>query len=201
MVFSIFEKNSFTYFKVLQMISKKISSIIQSRKSTYPNEFNGKIIEEDIILQLLENANHAPTHKMTQPWLFKIFCNNSKKKLLAEILSYEELSENKKKKLENSFNKSSHIICICMKKNNDLLPEWEEIAATAMAVQNLWISCVDSNIGGYWSTPKYLNKLRTFLKLNSDEICLGFFYLGVHDSKKTKKIRRDNISDRIQWFK
>ena len=103
--------------------------------------------------------------------------------------------------IENSFNKSSHIICICMKKNNDLLPEWEEIAATAMAVQNLWISCVDSNIGGYWSTPKYISKLRTFLTLNEDEICLGFFYLGIHDSKNARKIRRDNISEKIQWFR
>ena len=199
--FLFLKKNSFPYFKALQMISKKISSIIQSRKSTYPNEFNGKIIEEDIILQLLENANHAPTHKMTQPWLFKIFCNDSKKKLLDEIILINEFSEIKKNKLENSFNKSSHIICICMKKNSDLLPEWEEVAATAMAVQNLWISCVNSNIGGYWSTPKYINKLRTFLKLNTDEICLGFFYLGVHDSKKTNKKRRDNTSDKIQWFK
>ena len=183
------------------MISKQISSIIQSRKSTYPNEFNGKIIDEDVILQLLENAIHAPTHKMTQPWLFKIFCNDSKKKLLDEIVRINEFSENKRIKIENSFNKSSHIICICMKKNNDLLPEWEEVAATAMAVQNLWISCVNSNIGGYWSTPKYINKLRTFLKLNTDEIFLGFFYLGVHDSKKTNKKRRDNTSHKIQWFK
>ena len=183
------------------MINKKISSIIQSRKSIYPNEFNGKIIKEDVIMQLLENANYAPTHKMTQPWRFKVFCNNSKKKLLDEIVKNKIVTENKKNKLENSFNKSSHIICICMKKNKDLLPEWEEIAATAMAVQNLWISCVNSNIGGYWSTPKYINKLRTFLKLNADEICLGFFYLGVHDSKKTNKTRRDNISDKIQWFK
>jgi len=183
------------------MIDKKISSIIQSRKSIYPNEFNGKIIEEDIIVQLLENANYAPTHKMTQPWIFKIFCNDSKKKLLDEITRNKDLSENKKKKLENSFNKSSHIICICMKKNDDLLPEWEEIAATAMAVQNIWISCVGSNIGGYWSTPKYINTLRKFLKLNVDEICLGFFYLGVHSSKKINKKRRDNISEKIQWFR
>ena len=183
------------------MINKKISSIIQSRKSIYPNEFNGNIIEEDVIIQLLENANYAPTHKMTQPWIFKIFCNDSKKKLLDEIIKNKEVSENKKKKLENSFDKSSHIICICMKKNNDLLPEWEEIAATSMAVQNLWISCVDSNIGGYWSTPKYISKLRTFLTLNEDEICLGFFYLGVHNSKNTRKIRRDNISKKIQWFR
>ena len=183
------------------MINKKISSIIQSRKSTYPNEFNGKIIEEDIIIQLLENANYAPTHKMTQPWRFKIFSYDSKKKLLDEIKRNKDFSENKKKKLENNFNKASHIICICMKKSNDLLPEWEEIAATAMAVQNLWLSCADSNIGGYWSTPKYINKLRKFLKLNVDEICLGFFYLGVLSSKKINKKTRDNVTEKTQWFR
>tara|TARA_B100001287_G_C22606518_1_gene493002 strand:- start:183 stop:734 length:552 start_codon:yes stop_codon:yes gene_type:complete len=183
------------------MINKKISCIIQSRRSVYPNEFNGETIKEDTINQLLENANCAPTHKMTQPWRFKIFCNGSKKKLLDEIITNKLVNDNKKNKLLNSFNKSSHIICICMQKNKELLPEWEEIAATAMAVQNLWISCVDSNIGGYWSTPKYVNKLRTFLQLNKDERCLGFFYLGVHKSKNEKKIKRDNINKKIEWIR
>ena len=183
------------------MINEKISYIIQSRQSVYPYEFNGKTIKEDVVIKLLENANYAPSHKMTQPWRFKIFCNNSKKKLLDEIKLNFFFSENKKKKLENSFNRSSHIICICMKRNNDLLPEWEEIAATAMAVQNLWISCVDSNIGGYWSTPKYINKLGAFLKLNQDEVCLGFFYLGIQDSKNLKTRRRDNIHEKIEWFR
>ena len=183
------------------MIKKEISSIIKSRQSIYPNEFNGKMIPEEVILDLLENANYAPSHKMTLPWIFKVFCGNSKIKLLKEIIKEKDIHEKKKEKLKDSFNKSSHIICICMKKNNDLLPEWEEIAATSMAVQNLWISCVDSNIGGYWSTPKYISKLRKFLTLSEDEICLGFFYLGVHNSKNTRKIRRDNISEKIQWFR
>ena len=183
------------------MINKKISSIIQSRRSIYPNEFNGEMIKEDVVIELLENANYAPTHKMTQPWRFKVFCNDSKKKLLNEIVKNKEVSENKKNKLENSFNKSSHIICICMKKNKDLLPEWEEIAATAMAVQNLWISCVNSNIGGYWSTPKYISKLNKFLTLKKDEICLGLFYLGIYETKNERKIPRNNISTKIQWFR
>ena len=67
------------------MIKKEITSIIQSRKSVYPNEFNGEIIRNEDIIQLLENANHAPSHKMTQPWRFKIFYQNSKKNLLTLI--------------------------------------------------------------------------------------------------------------------
>ena len=183
------------------MINKELSSIIKSRQSIYPNEFTGQIIKEEVIMELLENANHAPTHKMTQPWIFKIFCNDSKIKLLSEILKNKEIAENKRKKLEHNFNKSSHVICICMKKNNHLLPEWEEIAATAMAVQNLWISCVGSKIGGYWSTPKYIHKLNEFLSLNKDEKCLGLFYLGVHNSNITKNIKRKSISEKTQWFR
>ena len=88
-----------------------------------------------------------------------------------------------------------------MKRNKDLLPEWEEIAATSMAVQNIWISCVDSNIGGYWSTPNYMSQLRSFLQLNQDEICLGFFYLGMHNSKNEKTTRRGDLYEKIQWFR
>jgi nitroreductase len=183
------------------MIKEEISLIIKSRQSIYPNQFNGRIIPEDVILELLENANHAPSHKMTQPWIFKVFCGDSKNKLLTEILKEKETHEKKNEKLKDNFNRSSHIICVCMKKNNHLLPEWEEISATAMAVQNLWISCVGSNIGGYWSTPKYANKLKSYLSLSNDEKCLGFFYLGVLDSKNFRKIKRKSINEKIQWFR
>ena len=181
------------------MIKKEIISIVQSRKSVYPKEFNGEMIKDKDIIQLLENANHAPSHKMTQPWRFKIFCQNSKKKLLNEIIKVTDFSEIKKQNIENRFKKTSHIITICMKKNTDIVPEWEEIAATAMAVQNIWISCSKSNIGGYWSTPKYAKKLRKFLELEKDEICLGFFYLGIHQSERKKRLR-NSVIDKIQWF-
>lgn len=184
------------------MLNKYISKIIKLRQSVYPKDFNGQIIEEKTILELLENANYAPTHKMTQPWMFKIFSNSYKEKLLTEIIKINrKISEDKKKKITENFHKSSHIICICMKKNTILLPEWEEIAATAMAVQNLWISCVDSNIGGYWSTPKYINNLNSFLCLKEDEKCLGFFYLGVHNSTNQRNKKRISINNKIEWFR
>ena len=35
-------------------------------------------IKNSFINILLENANHAPSHKLTQPWFFKVYKGESK---------------------------------------------------------------------------------------------------------------------------
>ena len=52
----------------------EFNSILQNRRSIYPYQFEkGKKIPDEIIRQILENANRAPTHKLTQPWRFTVF--------------------------------------------------------------------------------------------------------------------------------
>lgn len=182
------------------MIDTNISNILRSRRSTYPRDFNGVKIKDDIVKEILENANYAPSHKMTQPWFFKIYSEEKKKHLAREILNLNpDSSESFQKKLLENFNKSSHIICVCMKRHENIVPEWEEIAATSMSVQNIWISLVNSNIGGYWSTPKYIKNLSGFLNLNDHERCLGFFYLGCVNSISPRNIVRNNIDEKTTW--
>ena len=53
------------------MIDKKISKIIKSRRTTYPRDFNGANIKKEVIEEILDNANQAPSHRMTQPWFLK----------------------------------------------------------------------------------------------------------------------------------
>ena len=183
------------------MLDKNISKYIKSRKTVYPIEFNGDIINDDVVMNILRNTNYAPSHKLTQPWIFKVFSSKSKNKLLAEIVKRTQLTDLKKDKLVKNFKASSHIICICMRTHNNILPEWEEVAATAMAVQNLWLSLVGSNIGGYWSTPSYKDQLTEFLLLNKNEKCLGFFYLGTYDSTKKRNINRKSIEESVEWYK
>ena len=44
---------------------KEFNSIVQNRRSVYPNQFQkDKQIPDEIILEILENANRAPTHKL-----------------------------------------------------------------------------------------------------------------------------------------
>ncbi len=190
-------------------MKKEIDSIIRLRRAVYPKSYSNEKINKQTILEILENANMAPTHKLTQPWVFKIFSNIQKlnlgKELVTEYRRYikdeEKISDKKEKRILDKCNKSQFIIAICMsRERNKTIPEWEEIAATAMAVQNMWLSCTARNIGCYWSTPKFANKLHEYLGLKRNEKCLGFFYLGMFKHKNLNKTKRENITEKIRWF-
>ena len=163
-------------------MNESINNIIRKRRSVFPVQFNGEKIDDSIINEIIFNANAAPTHKITQPWLFKIFSKDSKIKLANEILKLkfgQDVPENEKRNFINKFNLSSHIICICLNRSDEhFIAEWEEISALAMSVQNMWLTCSANEIGCYWSSPKIISDLDGFLNLDDNQRCLGLFYIG-----------------------
>ena len=182
----------------------QFNKIVRERRSVFPIQFNGEIINNSIIKEIVFNANTAPTHKITQPWLFKIFSSQSKKKLANEILRLKfgnEISKNEKEKLIKKFNLTSHIICICLDRSDeDLIPEWEEIAAVSMSVQNMWLTCTANNLGCYWSSPKIISKLGTFLNLRENQKCLGFFYIGKYNELAKRSLNKKDVNEKVEWL-
>ena len=183
-----------------------ISDIIKIRRAVYPRHFQDGNIKRNDILEILENANFAPTHKLTQPWFFKIYFSDSKVHLLKELIKAfkksEKYSKIKEKKIIQNFSKSSHIITIILDRSVDKkIPEWEEIAATAMAVQNMWLTCADKKIGCYWSSPNYMKNISEFLNLKKNQRTLGFFYLGKFDHKNLPISKRISFLKKIEWVK
>tara|TARA_B100000925_G_C21989972_1_gene466335 strand:+ start:340 stop:900 length:561 start_codon:yes stop_codon:yes gene_type:complete len=182
-----------------------ISKIIKTRRAVYPSQFKAGDIGEEIIKTILENANAAPTHRMTQPWFFKVFKSENKNNLGYKMSeAYEQYSntqsELKKKKIIEKCMQSNSIIAIFMKRDSkESVPEWEEIAATAMAVQNMWLTCVEYKIGCYWSTPKYVERMNSFFKLKENERCLGFFYMGKYDHSDLIPKERESVFDKTEW--
>ena len=51
----------------------EINECIRTRRSIYPVQFSSRKVHKELIETLLENARWAPTHKLTQPWRFKIY--------------------------------------------------------------------------------------------------------------------------------
>ena len=182
-----------------------IFDLIKNRRSIFPVQYNDKPIAKEAIVQLLEAANWAPTHKKTEPWRFKVLQGESKEKL-GRFLSvkYQEIEERPKqvkiKKLYNNPVQSAAVIAICMQRDlNESVPEWEEVAAVAMAVQNMWLCCAELGIGCYWSSPGLIKYMDEFFDLADGEKCLGFLYMGYFDGDSPEGVRTP-IEDKVVWL-
>ena len=183
------------------MNKENLNSIIRNRKSIYPNDYTGDEIPDNLIKEILLNANHAPTHRMTQPWFFKVYKNESKQKLIDVVSKIDEskISKIKLDKFIQKINDSNTVISIFLNRDKkERLPEWEEIAAVSMAVQNMWLTCYVNNIGSYWSTPGFIDEYGKLIKLDKNESSLGFFFMGVYDHKESPKLR-DDINTKVEW--
>ena len=190
------------------MNSQELNALIKKRRSIFPKTYTvGKEIPQDIIEQVLENANYAPTHRLTEPWRFKILRGAALSKLADFLVAdykrstpIAEQTDMKIKKMTENPTRSGCVIVINLKRHADMLPEWEEVAAVAMAVQNMWLTCTAYEIGAYWSSPSSLTERgRDFLGLADDEKCLGLFYMGYHNMPDLPPQRKP-ISEKIEWI-
>ena len=122
------------------MNPQDLNILIRQRRSVFPKDYTGEKVSDEVVLQFLENANWAPTHKLTEPWRFKIFCEDGLK-LFAEFqannyydqfFGSDKFLDKKYQKLLNSPLKCSHIISIGMHRSIEVpIPEVEEISAVA----------------------------------------------------------------------
>lgn len=189
------------------MTVEAINTLIKIRRSIFPNTYNDKPIPETIIKQILENANWAPTHRKTEPWRFKVFHKAARQSLSDYMAQWyktntpaAKFSQKKYEKTQAKPLQSSCVIAICMQRDpEERLPEWEEVAAVACAVQNMWLSCTAYGIGCYWSSPRSIIEANEFLGLKEGERCLGLLYMGYHDLPNLPA-QRQPIEDKVEWL-
>ncbi len=186
-----------------------VTDIIKKRRSIFPSMYSSEKIPEEDIQLLLENANEAPTHRKTEPWRFHVL-SDSKLVAFSQFAGQwyksntpkENFSELKYQKTINKPLQSSHVIGLCMQRDpKESVPEWEEIASVAMAVQNMWISCTAMNIGCYWSSPKSIHDAHQILDLNDGERCLGWFYLGIPKANLELSVPKGSVEQKVKWYK
>lgn len=180
---------------------------IENRRSIFPNLFTGEAIDDSRVLKLLNAANQAPNHRNTEPWRFIVFGEESKLDLATYLQTFykehtptEKYKDLKYHKISKKVTSSSHIIAICYELSGQV-PEWEELAATACAVQNLWLAATADGLGGYWSSPKSMSEAGEFLDLPDNQKCIGLFYLGVPMAGRPPKKEKGNILEKIIWKK
>lgn len=167
-----------------------LEKTIRTRKSTYPNDFVSGTIPQEDLEKILSVTPYAPNHKKTQPWRYIVFTGNAKDELAQKLADlYKETTdvENFLEKKQHAFKEkvdlSAAVICI-VHNISQSVPEWEEHAAIAMSMQNLWLKATEIGYGGYWSTMGLIRHLDEFLDLDENQNCIGLFFLGKIDTNK-----------------
>ena len=180
--------------------------LLHRRRSLRPGEYTDRPVGREQLERLFAAANAAPSHKRTFPWRFVAFHSADARRALGEYLAERQAAASERpvpaiklRKTRERPGTAAAAIAIVMRPDLDLLPEWEEIAATAGAVQNLWLAATAEGLAGYWSSPGSITAgAEDFLGLQPGERCLGLFYLG-HPAHEAPEIERPSVADKVEW--
>jgi len=80
------------------------------------------------------------------------------------------------------------------------IPEVEDVAAVACAVQNMYLSLTAYKLGGYWTTGgiTYYEKAKPFFGLDGNDRLMGFFYIG-HIAIPSPSAKRSPLDQKVSW--
>ncbi|MGI9472313.1 MAG: nitroreductase family protein [Rubripirellula sp.] len=191
------------------MNTESITAVIRSRRTVKPKEFADRGIDHAILQEILENANWAPTHGMTEPWRFTVFTGDTRQQLAEflaatykELTSTESFRANKYEGMKKNAMLAPVVISIGMKRqSSEKITELDEIQAVACAVQNMHLTAAAYEIGCFWSSniAATSDQMRDYVGLSGNDRVLGLFYLGYPVGEWPKGVRQP-IQDKVRWM-
>ncbi|AZQ44119.1 nitroreductase family protein [Nonlabens ponticola] len=187
---------------------KTLLDSIKQRRSIFPASYTGEPIAIRDLNQILEAGRWAPNHKKTEPWRYVVITGDARVRLSEFMTSQKAISKGKPKsfkikRLKEKFKKSTAIILIFMHRDpKERIPEWEEIAAVSMSVQNMWLTAHDLGHGCYWSSPKKGVDMSQFdgVPATQHDSFLGFLYLGKVDEQPSDLPDRKSLDEVVTFL-
>ncbi len=184
------------------------NALIRRRRTIKPHDMDERPVATQHLAAILENANWAPSHGMTEPWRFFVFTEDGRQRLAdfcqhlyRQITPEHEFKSSKYEKLPSQMLKAPVVIAVAMKRQaSEKIAEIEEIEAVACAIQNMYLTASALGMAAFWSTPPliYRDEMRQWLGLSdARDKCLGLFYLGWPASEEWPQGKRDDVTAKV----
>ncbi len=165
----------------------EVTALLRDRRSISPERISGRKVHREIVELILTNATWAPSHGMTQPWRFTAYVDEGMKAIGPRLSEWykkaagDQFSQAKVDKYQKRGERVSALVVIGMVPDPaGRISQQDEMLAVACAVQNMYLTCTAHGIGGFWSTPEFLqlDEVRTYVGLPENGRVLGLFYMG-----------------------
>jgi nitroreductase len=171
------QKSSSTKHPCPQIEPETVQQLLEARRSIFPKDYTGAIVEDALVRRLLDASRWAPSHGKLEPWRFVCYAGDGRHKLLnatltffrgkgadfwatawdGEFQSFGAFEDFFRKQCDAKWLSCSHFVSICVRRQRPgegkrRYPEHEEISAVACAVQNMHILATSMRIASYWSS-------------------------------------------------
>ena len=201
---------------------------LRSRRSVFPVNYTLRAVPPATMQNLLKAAMWAPYHGSQPPWRFVVLGRkamvemqlmtlafydanwqetgwaNGKHGTKDDYLKWRTMTE---EEIDGRWGPVTFMVAIVMRRQagSKRLPEWEEAAATACAVQNMHIQAsAHAGLACYWSSwhdaARDSDMMRNFLGMEAEDRCLGFFMVAACDPRlKDRRKRSPETHLSVEW--
>ncbi|MNI24245.1 putative NAD(P)H nitroreductase YdjA [compost metagenome] len=182
---------------------KGIASTVRERRTI--NDFDGRHISKEVLVQLLNDAVWAPFHSRTEPWRFILFLGEGRKQFSdAVLLTYsKEKREQFADKVSDTYCRVVPVHLLVLIREEPRPKEWEEAFSAASAlIQNLQLLAWEQKIGVVWKTNEYnwSPEFREAAGVKPGEKVVGTLHMGYFEPKKVRRAKvRTPAEELITW--
>jgi nitroreductase len=183
-----------------------LEQIIHARRSYPLDKLENKPVPRALIERCIDAARHAPNHGRTHPFRFVVVQNKAAREALLErclhaIAALEMPASYEKIYREMIFDAPAWVAIGMKPRISKPMPEWEELAAVAMAVQNLHLMAQAQGLGGLWVSGKVVIHQAVadlFGWSEAPNKCLGLFWLG-YIKRSLKPRAYPALKEVLEW--
>jgi len=185
------------------------STLLLDRRSIFPEKYSGRRVHRELVEQVLQHGTWAPNHGLTQPWRFRVFMDGAAERLMEQLSDAyrahagEVAMDSKAEKIRLRGQRCNAIVALGLAHDSaGRFPLWEDEAALAAAVQNMYLMCTAHGIGGFWSTPKFLSHPTAQAALGhaGGVAGMGLFYMGYPEGEWPSKGHRKPLEYVSEWI-
>jgi nitroreductase len=186
----------------------KLYEALRGRRSI--GRMHNTPVAKEVIEQILEAGNWAPSHHATEPWRFFVMTEDGRHILgdayadiaaLSAQVDSEELTSFRAKHSAKAF-RAPVIIAVSVQPSSEKhVNRMEEYAAAHAAVQNMMLAAHALGLGSIWRSgePMYHSRMKQAFGLQEEEELVALLYLGIADMPVLEGKRRP-YQEKTKWL-
>ena len=185
---------------------ERLLNALSTRRSFSLNELAPDPIDLDLVAQLLEAANWAPSHGKTEPWRFVVYSGEARQiigdafgaayRLLNQGSRYNEAGERGQR--ERVW--QAPVWVALGMEPSPKMPEWEELIAFGCAVQNMHLMAGALGLAAKWTSGDCArhSHVAEVVGFAPAVHLYGFFYVG-RPAGSWPDGKRRALAEKVRW--